>query len=72
VTVRGAPFDVVPETAIDGLAADVAPFLRGRGVKTFGMLPRVRELVGVDGIDHGARPGRSDKHTTSVIHIYYA
>jgi BioD-like phosphotransacetylase family protein len=43
----GVLFNAVTDAAFDDLASDVVPFLDGRGVRTFGTLPRVRELAGV-------------------------
>ncbi len=43
----GVLFNAVPDAAMDGLRADVVPFLEGEGVTVFGALPRVQELAGV-------------------------
>jgi hypothetical protein len=43
----GVLFNAVPETALDELAADAVPFLAGRGIDTFGVVPREASLAGV-------------------------
>ena len=43
----GVLFNAVGDAAFDDLASDAVPFLSERGVRTFGTLPRVRELAGV-------------------------
>ena len=43
----GVLFNGVTDTAMDELSDDVIPFLEGRGVPVFGVLPRVQDLAGV-------------------------
>ncbi|WP_254830877.1 phosphotransacetylase family protein [Haloglomus salinum] len=53
----GVLFNAVGDAAFDDLASDVVPFLSGRGVRTFGTLPRVKELAGVAVADLGQELG---------------
>jgi hypothetical protein len=46
-TLAGVVFNAVPESALDGLVSDAVPFLEGRGVEVFGVLPHERTLAGV-------------------------
>ncbi len=43
----GVLFNGVTESAMDELDDDVIPFLEGRGVSVFGVLPRVQDLAGI-------------------------
>jgi BioD-like phosphotransacetylase family protein len=43
----GVLFNAVPDSAFDGLASDVVPFLEGQGIRVFGTVPRDRDLAGV-------------------------
>ncbi|MFB6205153.1 MAG: AAA family ATPase [Haloglomus sp.] len=67
----GVLFNAVGDAAFDDLASDVVPFLSGRGVRTFGTLPRVPELAGVSVADLGAELGAetltSDAPTDAVL-----
>lgn len=53
----GVLFNAVGDAAFDDLASDVVPFLSGRGVRTFGTLPRIQELAGVAVADLGQEVG---------------
>jgi BioD-like phosphotransacetylase family protein len=67
----GVLFNAVGDAAFDDLASDVVPFLSGRGVRTFGTLPRVQDLAGVAVADLarelGARTLTSEAPTDSVV-----
>jgi BioD-like phosphotransacetylase family protein len=67
----GVLFNAVGDAAFDDLASDVVPFLAGRGVRTFGTLPRVRELAGVSvaalGEELGAETLTSEAPTDAVV-----
>ncbi|QCC50135.1 phosphotransacetylase family protein [Halapricum salinum] len=43
----GVLFNAVPDSALDQLTQDVAPFLENRGVPVLGVIPRVKELAGM-------------------------
>ncbi|ELY69559.1 phosphotransacetylase family protein [Natrinema versiforme] len=43
----GVVFNDVPDAAYDQLETDVVPFLEGRGIPVYGVLPSERELSGV-------------------------
>ncbi|OLZ41190.1 hypothetical protein A6E15_09405 [Natrinema saccharevitans] len=43
----GVVFNDVSDAAYDGLETDVVPFLEGRGIPVYGILPSERELSGV-------------------------
>jgi BioD-like phosphotransacetylase family protein len=67
----GVLFNAVGDAAFDDLASDVVPFLDGRGVRTFGTLPRVRELAGVPVADLadelGAETLTGDAPTDAIV-----
>jgi BioD-like phosphotransacetylase family protein len=66
----GVLFNAVGDAAFDDLASDVVPFLSGRGVRTFGTLPRVTELAGVAVADLGQELGArtlTDEAPTDAI-----
>jgi BioD-like phosphotransacetylase family protein len=67
----GVLFNAVADAAFDDLASDVVPFLDGRGVRTFGTLPRVRELAGVPVADLadelGAETLTGDAPTDAIV-----
>ncbi|QSG12450.1 BioD-like N-terminal domain of phosphotransacetylase [Halapricum desulfuricans] len=43
----GVLFNAVPDSQLDQLTTDVAPFLENRGIDVLGVIPRVQELAGM-------------------------
>jgi BioD-like phosphotransacetylase family protein len=43
----GVLFNAVPDSSLDQLTQDVAPFLENRGVPVLGVIPRIKELAGM-------------------------
>jgi BioD-like phosphotransacetylase family protein len=46
-SLAGVVFNAVSDAALDGLVSDAVPFLEGRGIEVFGVLPHERSLAGV-------------------------
>ncbi|RQH03157.1 phosphotransacetylase family protein [Natrarchaeobius oligotrophus] len=55
----GVVFNDVPDAAYDQLETDVVPFLEGRGVDVYGVIPRERTLSGVTVAQLAAELGAS-------------
>ncbi|SEV94556.1 phosphotransacetylase family protein [Natrinema salifodinae] len=55
----GVVFNDVPDAAYDALETDVVPFLEGRGIPVYGVLPSERELSGVTVADLADELGAS-------------
>ncbi|MFC6798177.1 MULTISPECIES: phosphotransacetylase family protein [unclassified Haladaptatus] len=53
----GVLFNAVEDASYDRVSTDVVPFLEGRGIPVYGVLPRKRELAGISVADLAAELG---------------